>query len=135
GYREIDRVLVLQFDLANLRPAITRNQRQLRREMVAHEIPSPPPRSWWDACTIGAFERIHLLLTRPRGCEPLADVWFWDIEPLSTSWGRPATGIFELNVPSEQRRKGLATFLLSEAFERLRSRGIQLVEAQTMQQN
>jgi ribosomal protein S18 acetylase RimI-like enzyme len=43
--------------------------------------------------------------------------------------------MFDLHVPSGHRRKGLATFLLSEAFERLRNRGILLIEAQTMQQN
>jgi GNAT superfamily N-acetyltransferase len=135
GYREIDRVKILQLDAACFRAPITRNQRQLRREMVCQEIPSPPSRSWWEACTTGAFERIRFLLTRPCSCEPMADVWFWDIEPLSTAWGRPTAGMFDLSVPSDQRRKGLATFLLGEAFERLRNRGILLIEAQTMQQN
>jgi GNAT superfamily N-acetyltransferase len=135
GYREIDRVQVLQLDLASFRAPITRNQRSLRRELVCQEIPSPPPNSWWEACTTGAFERIRFLLTRSSSCEPMADVWFWDIEPLSTAWGRATAGMFDLNVPSDQRRKGLATFLLGEAFERLRSRGILVIEAQTMQQN
>jgi GNAT superfamily N-acetyltransferase len=135
GYREIDRVHIIQLDLSSFRAPITRNQRQLRREMVCQEIPSPPSQSWWEACTTGAFERIRFLLTRPSSCEPMADVWFWDIEPLSTAWGRPTAGMFDLSVPSNERRKGLATFLLGEAFERLRNRGILLIEAQTMQQN
>jgi len=135
GFREIDHVEILQLELGTFRPPISRNQRQLRREMVGHEIPSPPARSWWEACTTGAFERIHFLLTRPSSCAPLADVWFWDVEPLSTSWGAPTAGMFDLGVASDQRRKGLAIFLLSDAFERLRNRGIQLVEAQTMRQN
>jgi GNAT superfamily N-acetyltransferase len=134
-YREIDRVQILQLDVATFRAPITRDQRQLRREMVCQEIPSPPIRNWWEACTTGAFERIRFLLTRPSSSEPLADVWFWDIEPLSTAWGRPTAGMFDLHVLSEHRRKGLGTFLLSEAFERLRNRGILLIEAQTMQQN
>jgi GNAT superfamily N-acetyltransferase len=135
GYREIDRVKILQLDTACFRAPITRNQRQLRREIVCQEIPSPPSKSWWEACTTGAFERIRFLLTRPSSCEPVADVWFWDIEPLSTAWGRPTAGMFDLSVSSDQRRKGFATFLLGEAFARLRSRGILLVEAQTMMQN
>jgi GNAT superfamily N-acetyltransferase len=135
GYRDIDHVVVLVLDLACFRPPITRNQRQLRREMVCQEIPSPPARSWWEAHTTGAFERIRFLLTRPSSCTPLADVWFWDIEPLSTSWGTPTAGMFDLSVASDERRKGLATFLLGEAFDRLRSRGILNVEAQTMQHN
>jgi len=38
-------------------------------------------------------------------------------------------------VALDARRKGLATFLLGEAFNRLRNRGIVMVEAQTMQAN
>ncbi len=135
GYRPIDRVQILQLDLASFRAPITRNQRQLRREVTLEETPSPPSHSWWETCTTGAFERIRFSLTRPGHHEPLADVWFWDIEPLSTAWGRPTAGMFDLHVLATERRRGLATFLLSEAFERLRSRGILLVEAQTMEQN
>jgi ribosomal protein S18 acetylase RimI-like enzyme len=43
--------------------------------------------------------------------------------------------MFDLCVADTRRRQGLATFLLVDAFERLRNRGIVLVEAQTMQQN
>ena len=43
--------------------------------------------------------------------------------------------MFDLHVSPEARRQGLATFLLGEAFNRLRSRGIVLVEAQTMRGN
>ncbi len=43
--------------------------------------------------------------------------------------------MLDLKVSSQRRRQGLATFLLSEAFQRLRNRGILRVEAQTMQQN
>jgi ribosomal protein S18 acetylase RimI-like enzyme len=135
GYREIDRVEVLLLELANFRPPIARNLRQLRREMIAHETQAPPPRSWWDACTTGSFERLHFALRRPGSSDAAADVWFWDVEPLSTSWGTPAAGMFDLAVPGEQRRKGLATHLLAEAFDRLRTRGVRLVEAQTMQNN
>jgi GNAT superfamily N-acetyltransferase len=135
GYREIDRVHVLELDLACFRPPIARNLRQLRREMVCQELPSPPSRTWWEACTTGAFERIRFLVAKPNSCESLADVWFWDIEPLSTAWGKAAAGMFDLSVSAHNRRKGLATFLLVEAFERLRSRGILIVEAQTMRQN
>ncbi len=135
GYREIDRVIVLLLELACFRPPIARNLRQLRREMICHETQAPPSRTWWEACTTGAFERIRFSLRRPGGNDALADVWFWDVEPLSTSWGAPAAGMFDLDVPTDQRRKGLATFLLGDAFDRLRTRGILLVEAQTMQGN
>jgi ribosomal protein S18 acetylase RimI-like enzyme len=135
GYREIDRVQVLQLELAGFRQAFSRVQRQLGREVRVSETASPPADSWWDACTTGAFDRIHFSLEPAAGGEPLAGVRFWDIEPLSTSWGAPTAGMIDLHVSSPRRRQGLATFLLGEAFERLRNRGVLHVEAQTMQQN
>ncbi len=135
GYRAIDRVIVLQLELANFRPPITREQRQLRREMITREIYGPPANSWWEACTIGEFERIRFSLAAAGTEDPLAEVDFWDVEPISTYWGVATAGMLDLHVASEHRRRGLATFLLAEAFERLRSRGIVRVEAQTMLHN
>jgi ribosomal protein S18 acetylase RimI-like enzyme len=135
GYLEIDRVIVLQLGLADYRPSVTRQQRQLRREVTTREIYAPPVRSWWEACTIGEFERLRFSLTALGGETPLAEVDFWDVEPLSTRWGIPTAGMLDLYVAADRRRQGLAIFLLSEAFARLRSRGIVHVEAQTMRHN
>ena len=135
GYREIDRVLVLRRDLGRIRPAVTWEQRRLRRVAACREQYAPAPGSWWDACTSGAFERLNFYLENPGNSQPLAGVSFWDIEPLSTGWRVPTAGMFDLHVTPEARRQGLATYLLGEAFTRLRNRGIVLVEAQTMRGN
>jgi GNAT superfamily N-acetyltransferase len=135
GYREIDRVHVIQLELSSFRPPVSRSVRALRRDTTSSEEYCPPLRSWWDACTTGAFERIRFSAAKMSGGLSLGDVWFWDIEPLSTSWGLPTAGMFDLHVESALRRSGLGTFLLTEAFARLHNRGIMLVEAQTMQNN
>jgi ribosomal protein S18 acetylase RimI-like enzyme len=134
-YHEIDNVVVLQRELARYRQPFTRTQRQLRRELTFTEEYDPPARSWWDAITMAGFERLECSLQQAGAPEPLASVWFWNIEPLSTSWGIPTAGMFDLAVRSQRRRQGLATFLLGEAFERLSNRGILRVEAQTMREN
>lgn len=135
GYREIDRVLVLRRDLGRLRPAVTWEQRRVRRMATCRERYCPAAGSWWEACTTGAFERLDFFLESSGGGQPLANVSFWDIEPLSTGWRVPTAGMFDLHVAPEARRQGLATYLLGEAFTRLRNRGIVLVEAQTMRGN
>ena len=135
GYREIDRVIVLQLDLANYRSLVSRGQRMLRRELATREIYAPPVRSWWETCTLGDFERLRFSVSAVGSDAPLAEVDFWDIEPLSTRWGMPTVGLVDLHVAAERRRQGLATFLLSEAFARLRGRGVVRVEAQTMRNN
>jgi ribosomal protein S18 acetylase RimI-like enzyme len=135
GYRVIDRIVVLQLELARTRPPISRDQRRLRRELNLAEYYNPPDTTWWDACTTAAFDRLRYSLEPSNRGNAVASVWFWDIEPLSMSWGVPTAGMFDLQVSQDRRRQGLATFLLAEAFERLRSRGIVRVEAQTMQNN
>jgi GNAT superfamily N-acetyltransferase len=135
GYREIDRVNILQLDLNRFRAPISRAQRQLRREVVSSEIYCPVAKSRWDAYTMGDFERLRFALATGTNDRPLAEVDFWDIEPLSTCWSVSTAGMFDLRVIDSRRRQGLATYILVEAFERLRSRGIMHVEAQTMQHN
>jgi ribosomal protein S18 acetylase RimI-like enzyme len=135
GYRAIDRVEVLQLELANFRPPVTRGQRQLRRELTSREIYAPVARSWWEACTLGDFERLRFSLSSAGSTAPLAEVDFWDVEPLSTRWGVATAGMYDLHILASRRRQGLATFLLTDAFARLRSRGIAFVEAQTMLNN
>ncbi len=135
GYREIDRVHIVQRDLSSFRPPISRQQRQLRREAEVQECANPAPSSWWDACTTGSLESVHYRLVRRGENKTLAEVSFWDIEPLSISWGLRTAGMLRLQVPPEARRQGYATYLLSEAFQRLRKGGMVLIEAQTMQHN
>jgi GNAT superfamily N-acetyltransferase len=134
GYRAIDQVAVLQRELAGYRQPITRTQRQHRRELTLVEHYDPPARSWWDAATMGSFERLEFVLHPTGGGDPVARVWFWNIEPLSSS-GIPTAGMLDLEVRTEHRRRGLASFLLGESFERLHNRGILRVEAQTMCEN
>jgi ribosomal protein S18 acetylase RimI-like enzyme len=135
AYREIDRVSILELELAAFRAPVTREQRQLRRSMITREFYAPSPRTWWETCTYGDFERMRLTLEAAGSDEPVASVSFWDIEPLSTRWGVPTVGMLDLDVIGGRRRQGLATFLLAEAFTLLRNRGIVRVEAQSMQAN
>lgn len=135
GYCEVDRVAVMECELARFRPCVNRQQWQLRRQTTIRETYAPPIRTWWEACTIADFERLHFSLTMTKDEPPLAEVEFWNIEPLSSRRGISTAGMWNVSARQDRRRQGLATFLLSEAFERLRSRGIMLVEAQTMRQN
>lgn len=135
GYRAIDRVVIMRRNLSEFRVAVTREQRQLRRTAANGESYSPPSANWWEACTTGSFERIDFYVQALDTRELLGKVSFWDVEPLSTGWGVPTAGMFDLEVMPAERRKGIATLLLGEAFNRLKNRGIVVVEAQTMETN
>lgn len=135
GYQEIDRVAVHQRELHGFRAPIDRRQMQHRRNFVVEARHDPAPKTWWEACTYGCFERKRFDLLPRTGGSPLASAMCWTMEPLGHSWGVHAVGLVDLEVAVPQRRQGLALFLLSEAFKQLHDEGIAVVEVQTMQQN
>lgn len=134
-YKEISRVVILHRDLVRFRPPITREQRALRRDADFQLEYMPHTDTWWEACTLGPLERWKFTLTRKRDASLLAEAWFWDVEPLATSWGLRTAGMVDLFVPPEARRQGCATYLLSEAFKELNRRGYAMAEAQVMAEN
>ena len=49
--------VVLHRDLSRFRAPVDRQQIQIRRRCMMRLTIDPPPRSWWDACTFGSFDR------------------------------------------------------------------------------
>lgn len=135
GYAQIGRGRVLQRELATFRPAVDRRQLQLRRRASIQTVPDPPAGNWWQACVLGEFTRIRYDLQAETGGDVAACVTFWNMEPLSLTWGVHAMGLVELEVLPPWRRQGIATFLLGEAFRQLYAQGINLVEAQVDEEN
>ncbi len=135
NYRERGRVVVMQRDLIRFRPMITRDQRRIAREVQIDITYAPQPKDWWEASVFGGLERYQYRLVRKRGGEPLAEVCFWDVEPLATSWALRTAGVYGMVTESHCRRQGYATYLMGEAFRELHKRGTTLVEIQTMRDN
>jgi len=135
GYREIDRTIIFQRDLNTYRAPVDRRQLEIRRSTTVDVVEDPPSTSWWDACTLGPFDHTRYELRSRTTGEQLAHATFWYMEPLSMSWGVHAIGLRDLSVVADQRRTGLATFLLSESLRRLFDAGAMRVEAQTMSGN
>ncbi|QDU55581.1 putative acetyltransferase [Aeoliella mucimassa] len=134
-YRERGRVVILQRDLVRFRPMVNREQRRVAREVNFETLYAPITLNWWNTSVYGSLERIRFFLRRRRQDKVLAYVTFWDIEPLASSWGLRAAGMFDLWVDDEYRRHGYGTYLLGESFKELHKRGITTVETQTMLTN
>lgn len=135
GYQEVDHVNVLQLDLTRFRPPVNRELRAIRRTTKIAEALDPPVNNWWEACVWGAQQRICFrLLDKYRQTE-IASATLWDVQPLSAGWGVSTAGLFELYVDPEHRRRGSATYLISEIVRALRQRGIGTIEVQTMAAN
>ena len=135
GYEAASRSIVFRAELARFKPVLDRTQMQVRRRMNLAISVDPPASSWWDAVTLGGFDRMRFeTCSRDRPTNP-ARVTFWIMQPLSRCWGRHAAGMVDLEVAPSERRQGLATFLLCEALRRLYTQGIELVESQVDQTN
>lgn len=130
GYHQVGEQRILQCRLAGFRPQINRQQMTVRRRYQITAVIDPIPVHWWDACTLGVTDRTKFLLTERQGGQIHGHVTFWDIEPLASSWGIHAMGLYDLFVAEEQRRQGLATFLVGEALRQLQSQGITVAEVQ-----
>jgi ribosomal protein S18 acetylase RimI-like enzyme len=134
-YCEIDRVVILQCDLARFRPPFSRRVRQIKRTAQWVESVDPHTTSWWDACLWSGLQRDHFELVDKALGKVIARVSFWDVQPLSSSWGLSTAGLIDLFVEYDWRRQGCASHLLREAFRLLRRRGVSTVEVQTMASN
>lgn len=141
GYRETNRCLILQLELAGYRPEVSRQQMQIRRAYKIEAEDDPPPATWWEACTLAHAERTrYSLLPRTSGAEigsgtEIGAATFWNIDPLSANWGVHAAGMLQVAIAEGVRRQGLATFLIGESLRQMQAQGITLVEVQVMQDN
>lgn len=135
GYREIDGTLVLDRELKGFQAVLDRRQMQIRRQMIVEVTADPPPRTWWEACTLGDFDLTRFELVPRGGGLPAAWATFRSMEPTGRVGRVRGVGLIELGVAESLRRRGLATFLLSEAFRQYVRQGVVLVEAQAMQHN
>jgi ribosomal protein S18 acetylase RimI-like enzyme len=135
GYREIDRTIVFQRTLADFRAPVDRNQMQVRRRTQVAVVEEPPAKTWWEACTLGEFERVEFqLLDRALGKE-VASATLRAIDQTPSDAGVRASGLVDVYVEPSVQHEGLATFLVSEALKELQHKGVGLVEAQTMERN
>jgi GNAT superfamily N-acetyltransferase len=133
GYQEIERTALWRRELSGFESLVDRQQMQVRRQMVVEVTNDAATRTWWAACTLGEFDLTRFDMVPRSGGSPIATAAFRSMEPSGqTSMGR-AVGLVEISVNEAYRRRGLAVFLLSDAFRQFFRLGITHVEAQTRQ--
>ena len=130
GYREQERRILLNRSLANFRPPVDRRLMQLRRRCEVIAVPDAVPDNWWESCVWMHANWTRYDLRFRDSADPLISATFWDILPLSKSWGVQAVGMVRVEDTPEARAEGMTTFLLSEALSDLQRHGATMVEAQ-----
>lgn len=135
AYQEVERTVVFRRELNGFESQIDRQQMQVRRQMQVEVTIDAPTCTWWEACTVGAFDLTRFDLVRRGGGAAVATALFRSMEPTGTASVGRAVGLIGLSVDVASQRRGLAKFLLNEAFRQFLSQGIMHVEAQTTESN
>jgi GNAT superfamily N-acetyltransferase len=135
GYREGERTVLLCRELNGFESQMDRQQMQIRRQMQVEVTADAPTRSRWEALTVGEFDLTRFDLVVRGRAEPVATALFRSTEPSGTTSVGRAAGLIDLSVAEAQQRRGLATFLLNEAFRQFLRQGIMRVEVQAGEAN
>ena len=133
GYQEQDRTTILRGDLCNFESLVDRRQMQVRRQMVVEVTSDAPTQTWWEACTFGEFDLTRFDMVPRAGGSPVATATFRSMESSGSAHASRAAGLISLSVDESYRRRGLAVFLLSEAFRQFLRQGIMHVEVRVRQ--
>ncbi len=133
GYQETERTTILQRELSGFESLISRQQMQVRRQMLVEVTVDAPTRTWWEACTLGEFELTRFDMVPRGGGLPVATATFRSMEPGGTTAAGRAAGLIGIHVEESYRRRGLAVFLLSDAFRQFLRQGITQVQVQVRQ--
>ncbi|MCH5375887.1 MAG: GNAT family N-acetyltransferase, partial [Planctomycetes bacterium] len=133
GYEVARRRVVLERQLSGFRPVLDRLQMQVRRQYHIEAEFDPPAATWWEACTIGQYDRTRHRLVSRRSGQTCGAVSSWDMERVSTSRGVHAVGVVDLEIQEDCRGQGLGTFLIGEALRRLHSESPRRVDLAVVQ--
>ena len=131
GFEEVNRIAVLQRELGQVQSVSGRQQLMVRRNYLINAIADPLEKSWWECCTLGMAERDRFTIGRKKDNHVSGTVSYWDLQPLGSFIHSNCRGLYDLKVNEEDKRNGLASFLVCESIKRLAGQGVTLVEAQT----
>jgi len=114
--------------LTGFRPSFERAQMTWRRSTTATLLIDNSIANWWEANSLASTEclRAELKLRTPT---PRVQLRFWDLRPLTDSWGERGQGLLSFACDGEAWGDGLAQFVWSEALTQMQQRGVTCVEA------
>lgn len=129
GYCSGATTLLLHRSLSGFKPPVSGPLLQVKRKFQVTSAGEVLPDNWWDNCVWShALWRRFNLAAKEAG-EPVISATFWEILPLSQSWGVRTVGLVRIDDTPEAREAGLTTFLLSESLRQLAEEQVPQFEA------
>ena len=133
-YAPASSTVLLEADLGHPEPRDPRTpliRRQTQLEFFEDALPS----HWWQNLAIGEFPLTEARLLAKSDGTVLARASTWEMRWFGRDDGRTRSGLIDLYVPPESRRKGYARFLIGEILRRARANLVHDIEVQTSAEN
>ncbi len=127
-YSELGVRYLVRRPLTMFRAPIDRDIMMARRNSQMVVVIDPKPQTWWEACRWAALERLQYQLLVKRTGKIAATATFWEIQPLSMTWGVRTAGLVSLEATDQARCDGSLTLLLADAMKHLADEGFHAVE-------
>jgi hypothetical protein len=122
--------LILQRTLSDFRPPVDRQFLKLRREFRLEPVPCDSGAAWDEACAWCWLERDRFHVVPATGGKSTATLTFWNMEPLSSSWGIRAIGLLDAACSTPQSAPDLLPCFLGETLRHFQLQGVTMVEVQ-----
>ena len=134
GYEPVSTTVLLEADLS-VHEARDPRTALIRRLTQIEFLDDALPTDWWQNLALGDFQLMSARLLLKADGTQVAHAQAWDMGWFGREDGRPRIGLINVEVPSAQRRKGYARFLISEIFRRARENLIGSVAVATAEAN
>jgi ribosomal protein S18 acetylase RimI-like enzyme len=134
GYRAEESCLVLQRPLDRVNVPVDARLSSHRQRYEIHAA-SYSHAGWWRECVAGPIELIEYRLLDRLTHRVSGRATLWEMDGYSQQWNEHAVGIVDLEVVPEQRRHGLAKFMLSQLLRHLHEQFFSLIEIQAAPSN
>ncbi len=134
GYEAVARSILFEIDLSAPEfrdPRSLLIRRQTRLEVVEDAMPA----NWWESLAIGCSQITRFRLLAKDNDRELAAASSWDMAAFGRLDGKARTGLIDVEVAVEQRRKGFGRFLVGEILRHCRNQWGEVVSVQTRETN
>jgi hypothetical protein len=130
GYTAYRQRLILQRNLSDFRPPVSRQSMQLRRRFRLELVPDELPVGWDEVCAWCWMERERFAVTPLAGGSAVALITFWNMASIGEPGGARAVGLLDAAwAAASSDDSELLPCFLGEALRHYQSQGVSLVEA------
>ena len=134
GYEPVASTVLLEANLSDPEardPKAVMVRRQTRVEIVEDAIPA----NWWEATAIGHAQITRFRVLAKTDDRELARASIWDMAAFGRIDGKARTGLIDVEVSGNERRKGYGRLVISEILRHCRSQWGEVVSVQTRSTN